>query len=77
MDPVNLEEIIKMVSLQLGRRDVNATDRLLEDLGAESADVANLIALVEERYQIVIKESELARIFTPADLFELIHQRAR
>ena len=66
------EEIKKMVELQLGKRDVKNDDRLVEDLGAESADVANLVAAVEEKYSIFIKESEIARIYTLADLFALV-----
>ena len=72
MPVVTENQILKMVELQLGKRDVQNTDRLVEDLGAESADVANLIAATEEKYGIVVKESEIARIFTPADLFALV-----
>jgi acyl carrier protein len=72
---VNLEDIKKLVSLQLGKRNVQANSRLVEDLGAESADVANLVATVEEKYGVSIKEAEIARIFTPADLFDLIQKR--
>lgn len=72
---VDLEDINKLVGLQLGRRNVQAGDRLVEDLGAESADVANIVATVEEKYGISIKEAEIARIFTPADLFDLIQKR--
>jgi acyl carrier protein len=72
---VNLEDIKKLVSLQLGKRNVQANSRLVEDLGAESADVANLVAMVEEKYGVSIKEAEIARIFTPADLFDLIQKR--
>ena len=66
------EEIKKMVEVQLGKRDVKNNNRLVEDLGAESADVSNLVAAVEEKYNIFIKESEIARIYTPADLFSLV-----
>jgi acyl carrier protein len=72
---VNLEDIKKLVGLQLGKRNVQADSRLVEDLGAESADVANLVATVEEKYGVSIKEAEIARIFTPADLFDLIQKR--
>jgi acyl carrier protein len=47
----------------------------VEDLGAESADIANLVAAAEDKYGIVVKESEIARIFTPADLFEVVQKR--
>lgn len=69
------KEICEMVELQLGKRGVQPGDRLLEDLGAESADVANLVARVEERYGIFIKESEIARIVTPADLLAIVQQK--
>ena len=73
--PVNIVDIKKLVGLQLGVRAVNDQDRLVEDLGAESADVANLIAAVEEKYNITIKESEIAKIFTPVDLYQIIQSR--
>ena len=76
MSNVSMEEIRKLVGIQLGKRNVRDDDRFLEDLGAESADVANIVATVEEKYGITIKEAEIARLLTPADLFALIHKRA-
>lgn len=75
MSILTIEEIKKLVALQLGKQNVWERDRLVEDLGAESADVANLVSVVEEKYRISIKEAEIARIFTPLDLFELITKR--
>ena len=77
MPTITIHEINKLVGLQLGKRNVNEHDRFLEDLGAESADVVNLIATVEEKYNITIKESEIARLNTPADLFALVQKRAQ
>ena len=75
MSTLTIEDINKLVGLQLGKRNVTATDRLVEDLGAESADVANLVAAVESKYGITVKESEIARIFTSQDLFELVMKK--
>ena len=75
MTSISMEDIKKLVALQLGVRVVAEQDRLMEDLGAESADVANIVAAVEEKYHIVVKESEIARIFTPADLLELVEKK--
>lgn len=75
MTDISMEDIQKLVELQLGVRLVAENDRLVEDLGAESADVANIVAAVEEKYHIVVKESEIAKIFTPVDLFELVSKR--
>jgi acyl carrier protein len=75
MPSVSMDDIKRLVELQLGKRNVNEADRLVEDLGAESADVANIVAAVEARYGIAIKESEIARLFTPQDLFELVKRK--
>ena len=75
MISITQNEIRKLVELQLGRQGVQDSDRLVEDLGAESADIANLVAAAEDKYGIVVKESEIARIFTPTDLFEVVQKR--
>ncbi len=76
MTTVSMDEILRLVSLQLGTRTVNPTDRLLEDLGAESADVVNLVARAEEKYQVTLNESEIAKIATPQDLFDLVKNKS-
>ncbi|HXQ35458.1 MAG TPA: phosphopantetheine-binding protein [Anaerolineales bacterium] len=75
MTNVSIEDINNLVGLQLGVRLVAEDSRLVEDLGAESADVANLVAAVEEKYHVIVKESEIAKIFTPADLFDLVQRK--
>lgn len=74
MTEVSMEEIKSLVSLQLGVREVGNDSLLVEDLSAESADVANIVAAVEEKYQITVTEPEIAKIRTPADLFELVQR---
>jgi acyl carrier protein len=75
MTEISMEDIQRLVALQLGIRLVAEDARLVEDLGAESADVANIVAAVEEKYHIVVKESEIAKILTSVDLFELVKAR--
>jgi acyl carrier protein len=72
MTNVVMDEIKKLVSLQLGVREVAEDSLLVEDLSAESADVANIVAALEDKYQITVKESEIAKIRTTVDLFELV-----
>jgi acyl carrier protein len=67
-----LDEIARMVSLQLGIRAVKGSDHLVEELGAESADLMNLAATLDERYQVSLDESALARVQTVADLHALV-----
>ena len=75
MSTVSIDDIKKLVGMQLGKRNVKDTDRFVEDLGAESADIANLVAAAEEKYGVTIKESEIARLSTAEDLFTLIQER--
>ena len=51
---------------------VDAGDDLVSDLGAESADLVNLIAAVEDKYGIVVGEEELPELNTVEDLFRRV-----
>ena len=72
---VTIEDIENLVAVQLGLRKVAAGDRMIEDLGAESLDVVNIVAALEERYQIVIDEVELPDLVTVADLHACVRGR--
>jgi acyl carrier protein len=69
---VMIEDIQTLVGLQLGKRKVSASDRLMEDLGAESADIVNIIATVEDKYRISLEEADISRVRTVRDLYDLI-----
>ena len=71
------QEIVDLVALQLGARTVAPGDRLVEELGAESADVLNLVATLEDRYGIEIDEEEIPRLATVADVHRLVEERVR
>ena len=69
---VNIEEIKQLIEYHLGIRDVQENDRLQEDLDAESADLANIIASIEAKYSIMVTETEIANLYTPKDIFKLV-----
>ena len=69
---VELDDICKMVGLVLGRRRVAPSDRLAEDLGAESADVLNIVVTAEEKYDISIDDADVPSIRTASDLHNLV-----
>jgi acyl carrier protein len=75
MPTATLKEITQIVKLQLGATQVGQDDRLLEDLSAESVDVANIVAALESKYAIQINEAEIAGIVTVADLLALVNRR--
>lgn len=65
---VTVEELQRLVAGVLGLKRVAADDLILEDLGAESADVVAIVAAVEKRYGVMIAERELPEIRSVADL---------
>jgi len=72
---LTLNDICNLVQLQLGIRQVNGNDHILENLGADSVDIVNIIATAEEKYQIEIDEAEIAQLHTVSDLHELVQQK--
>ncbi len=67
-----LDEVGRTVGLVLGRRRVDADQRLVEDLGAESADVLNIMVTLEEKYGVKIDETEMTAVATVRDLYHLL-----
>lgn len=73
---VTLDDVRALVALQLGRRTVEAGDRLVEDLQAESLDVMNVVAAAEDRYGVSLDESEIPDLRTVADLYQRVRSLA-
>ncbi len=71
-----LADIQTVIRLQLGLKKIEAEDHLVEQLGAVSADIVNIIVAIEEKYDIEVEESALGDIATVADLFHLVEQLA-
>ncbi len=72
---VKIDDICSLVCLQLGLPRVGEDDHLLSDLGAESIDVVNLIAALEDRFGVAIAEDEIPDLNTVKDLFHRVRDR--
>ena len=72
---ISVEEIILIVGLQLGIKDISEEQRIVEDLGAQSADVVNIIVAIEEKYQIFISEEKIAKIRIVKDLYSMVEDQ--
>lgn len=67
-----VEELTQLVGAILGVAEVAPSDRLAEDLEAESIDVVNIVAAVEERYCVTLDDADLAEVHTVADLCDVV-----
>jgi len=72
---IKLDEICRLIGLQLGKKRVRGEDLFLGDLGAESIDILNIVATIEEKYGIQFEEDELAKVDSVADLHRLTERK--
>ena len=61
-------EVAELVALELGRDTVALGDQVVEDLGAESIDILNIVTLLEDTFAIRIEEERLSSMRTVQDL---------
>ena len=73
----DLSPVAEMVAIQLGHAMPRPNYRLIEDLGAESADLVNLAGAIDDRFGVFIGEEDLAAIRTVADLEKLVSRRQK
>lgn len=66
---ITIEAVLQIISMQIGVKEIRADQRLFEDLAAESADLVNIIAKIERKYQLIFPEEEIANIRTVNDIY--------
>jgi acyl carrier protein len=71
---VTLADLKTLVGLQLGRPEIDEAAHFVEELGAESADILNIILAVEDRYGVHLADSEMSEVRTTFDLYKLVRR---
>jgi len=71
------EKVREVVSEQLGIEydEITAESLFLDDLGADSLDIVELIMALEERFGIAIPDEDVEKIQTVADAVEYIKKK--
>ena len=69
---VTLADLKTLVGLQLGQAEIDSSAHFVEELGAESADILNIILAVEDKYAVHIADSEMSEVRTTSDLYNLV-----
>ena len=72
---ISIDDIVKIIKLQLGLKRVAPQSRLREELGAESLDMQNILMTLEDKYRITISDEETAAIATVSDFHNLVQAR--
>ncbi len=75
---MELEKIRPIIAgiLNVNPDEVNADSAFIEDLGADSLDVFQIIMGIEEEFDIEISPEEAERISTVAEAVELVRNAA-
>jgi acyl carrier protein len=66
------KRIVQIIAKQLGieEQDVSAKSSVVEDLGADSLDVVELIMALEEEFDIEIPDTEAEKIVNVQNIFD-------
>ena len=73
-----LEDVIEVVVEQLDcdAAEVKEDSKFIEDLGAESLDVVELVMALEEKFDIEIPDEDAEGILTVSDALKYIENNA-
>jgi len=71
-----LDEVKEVVAEQLGKSvdEIQEDSKFVEDLGADSLDVVELVMALEEKFDIEIPDEEAQKIATVADAVKFIEE---
>jgi acyl carrier protein len=78
MGGVNLQErLYALVANQLGleREELVPEAHILDDLGADSLDIVELVMALEESFDIVVPDEDVERLQTIADVQQYLEVR--
>lgn len=73
---MELEKLARMVAdvLSVDPREVTMDTTFMEELGADSLDIFQIVAAIEEEYHITITEEDATKVNTVRDALLLIEK---
>jgi acyl carrier protein len=71
------EEIIDIIQKQLDskREEIIPEARFIDDLGADSLDIVEMLMALEEKFEIEIPDAEAETLETVGDIFRYLDQK--
>jgi len=73
--PENIESRVRaLIAKHLGRpeTDLRAEARMVEDLGADSLDLVELLQILEDEFQTSVDERDAAKLRTVSDIIDYV-----
>ena len=74
----NQEKVIEVIAKQLGKKccDIQLEHRIVEDLGADSLDVVEMLMTLEDDHGVVIPDDVAMNLKTVADVVAYLNKVA-
>jgi len=71
-----LEKVVDLVAEQLGvdKKTIRPESNIIEDLGADSLDVIEMLMTLEDEFGITIPDDKINQIKTVGQIVELIEE---
>ena len=71
-------KVISIISEQLSLRedDIKGSSRFVDDLGADSLDIVELVMEMEEEFDVEIPDEDIEKMSTVQDVFDYITKHA-
>lgn len=74
---MTFEKVRTLLSNQLGIKEekIKLESRILEDLGADSLDIVELLMILEDEFHVEVKEEDAVGLKTVADIVKMIERQ--
>ncbi len=67
-------ELVAEVLVDVNKDNIEMSSKIVEDLGAESLDIYDMIALLEDEFGLEITDEEVEKIQTVQDVADFIRE---
>ena len=74
---MNLEKVKELLAdqLNISKDKINADSRIIEDLGADSLDMVEMLMTLEDEFGISISDEEAVNLKTVSDIVNYIEKK--
>lgn len=73
------DKVFRIIAKQLNKKieDISLKSLLVEDLGADSLDVVELLMTFEEEYNIIVPDEDAVKFSTVGDIVKFLDSRSK
>lgn len=70
-------DLISEVLVDVNKENIQMNSKIMEDLGAESLDIYDMIALLEDEFAMEITDEQVEKIQTVQDVADFIREQKK